>query len=228
MAGLPQDDLTIIYYSANVIPLPFATSVRDQLKKAAEGLPIISVTHRPIIFGTNITVDLLRHHLSIYKQALIGAKEAKTEYIALCEDDVLYSPEHFKHRPSSGKFAYNLGHWNLYTWSDPVFSWKGRRNLGQLICQRDLFIEAMGERFEKYHDDGVDLGIWAEPGKYERQLGVTPRESEVFWTNPPNVAFSHDSALSYENLGKRKRLGELRATSIPFWGSAEEVKEMYR
>jgi hypothetical protein len=188
---------------------------------------LVSVSHNPIDFGQNIVVDLPRHHLSIYKQALIGAKVAKTEYIALCEDDVLYSPEHFKHRPSRGKFAYNLGHWNIYTWGDPLFTWKGRRNLGQLICERDLFIEAMEERFAKYPDDGVELGIWAEPGKYERLLGVTVRETEEFWTNPPNVAFSHQSALSYAGLGERKRLGELRANSIPYWGSATEIRSLY-
>lgn len=201
--------------------------VQFQLLKAVGDAPIISVSHKPMNFGKNTVVDLPRHHLSIYKQALIGAKQAETKYIALCEDDVLYSPEHFKYRAQPGKFAYNLSHWGIYTWQkEPVFSWKGRRNLGQLICERDLFIETMEERFAKHGDD-VDLSIWAEPSKYERHLGVTPREAEEFWTNPPNIMFSHETALSYDNLGTRKKLGELRAVEIPFWGKASDIRRMY-
>lgn len=227
MAGISGNDLTIVFYTANIVPESFMRQVQFQLLKAAGNIPIISVSHKPMSFGKNIVVDLPRHHLSIYKQALIGAKGAETRYIALCEDDVLYSPEHFKHRPQPGKFAYNLGHWGIHTWEkDPVLSWKGRRNLCQLVCERDLFVEAMEERFAKHGDD-VDISIWAEPGKYERHLGVTPRETEEFWTNPPNVVFSHETALSYENLGTRKRLGELRATEIPVWGTAKQIRSLY-
>lgn len=222
-------DLTVVYYTANVIPDAFADAVRTQILKSADGLPVVSVSHKPLDFGDNIVVSLPRHHLSIYRQALIGAKQATTKYIALAEDDVLYSPEHFKHRSSPGKFAYNLGHWGVYTWEDPVFSWKGRRNMCHLICERELFIRAMEERFLRWPDDSkVDLSLWAEPGKYERQLDVSVQESEIFWTNPPNIVFSHETALSFGNLGKRKRLGELRATEIPYWGKASDIRSLYQ
>jgi hypothetical protein len=224
-----MSDLTIIYYTANVVPGNFADKVRHQLLKAAEA-PIISVSHKPLDFGTNIVVDLPRHHLSIYRQALIGAKAATTKYIALCEDDVLYSQEHFKHRPSLGRFAYNLGYWGIYTWQkDAIFSWKGRRNLGQLICERELFIRVLEERFLRWpNDEKINLGLWAEPGKYERQLDVSIQETEDFWTNPPNIVFSHETALSFNNLGTRKRLGELRAMEIPYWGKASEIRSIYQ
>lgn len=220
-------DLTIVFYTANVVPQPFARAICEQLQIAAAGLPIVSVSHQPIDFGENIVVDLPRHHLSIYHQALIGARAAETKYIALCEDDVLYSPEHFKRRSHGGRFAYNLGYWNIYTWQEePVFSWKGRRNLGQLVCERNLFIRAMEERFLRWPDASkVDLSVWAEPSKYEKYLDVTVREAEEFYSNPPNIVFSHEDALSFQNLGTRKRLGELRATSIPYWGSAKEIME---
>lgn len=225
-----MQDLTVIYYTANVIPETFAHHVRTRLRFVTNKVPIISVSHQPLNFGENTVVDLPRHHLSIYRQALVGAKAAKTKYIALCEDDVLYSPEHFKHRPQPGKFAYNIGNWGIYTWQEePMFSWKGRRNLCALICERNLFIEAMEERFAKWPNDSkVDLGIWAEPGKYERQLGVMPRETETFWTNPPNIVFSHEKALAYDNLGKRKKVGELRAYDVPYWGSAKDIRSLYR
>lgn len=230
MARFLRDDLTIIYYSACVIPQSFASKVWEQLEKAAQGMPIIAVTQKSMPVENNLVVNLPRHHLSIYRQALLGAQQADTKYIALAEDDCLYSPEHFKHRPSPGKFAYNLGYWNITTWGEPIFSHKGtgRRNMHGLICERELFIEAMEERFRvHWKDKDINLSIWAEPGKYEAQLGVTVRESEVFYTNPPNIVFSHETALSFNNLGTRKKLGEFRALTLPYWGEATTIRAYY-
>lgn len=226
MAGV--SDLTCVYYSANRLNEYFHKNTLRQLKVSLWDIPAVSVTHKPLDLGHNIVVDLPWHHLSIYKQALIGAKAAGTKFIALAEDDVLYSPEHFKYRPRPGKFAYNIGNWGIYTWAPNVFSYKGRRAMLSLICERDLFIEAMEERFAKWPDDSkVNLGLWAEPGKYEEQLGVTVRQSEQFYTNPANVVFSHERALAYGNLGRRKRIGMVQAIEIPHWGRAEDVTKQY-
>lgn len=228
--GDAMSELTAIFYTANKINESFAVKVRQQLVKALGGSPIISVSHKKMNFGKNLVVNLPHSHLSIYRQALIGSKLASTRFIALCEDDILYSPEHFKYRPNKGKFAYNVGAWNLQTWGEPVFSQKlgGRINLNGLICERELFIEAMEERFAKWPDESkIELGNWAEPGKYEKNLGVTIRDIDKFYTNPPNIVFSHETALSFQNLGKRKKLGEIRATEIPIWGKASEIIKTY-
>ena len=148
----------------------------------------------------------------------------------MVEDDQLYSPDHFKYRPRKKPFAYNLSYWGIYTWQDPpMYNYKGRRNLGNLICDREAFIEAMEERFAKYPDPKGDhlKDIWAEPSKYERQLGVTIREAEDFYSQPPNIKFSHPTELSFAALGTRKRSGELRAYSIPHWGEASEIRALY-
>lgn len=222
-------DLSVIFYTANVIPEFFALAVRSRLMDAIGDKPLISVSHQPMSFGKNIVVDLPRSHFSIYRQALIGAREAKTKYIALCEDDVLYHSTHFDYIPNAGKFAYNMSVWALYTWSmPPVFSYKDRRNLSGLICERLLFIEALEERFAKYPDPDNSLkDTWGEIGKYETLLGVTVRESEEFYSKIPNVAFSHENALSFQGLGKRKKIGHLQAYDIPYWHRAEDVLKLY-
>lgn len=226
-----MNDLTIIYYTANVIPEKFAQKTRARLIESANGYPIISVSHKPIDLGKNIVVDLNRSHFNIYRQALIGAKSADTQYIALAEDDILYSPDHFKYRPLEGIFAYDLSVWSIYTWvKPPLFSYKDRRNLSMLVCEKDIFIEAMEERFAKYitdHELERKKHIWAEPGKYERQLGVMVRSSEEFYSTIPNIAFSHETALSYDGLGQRKKIGHMRSYDIPFWGKASDIIKLY-
>jgi len=226
-----MNDLTVIYLTANEIPEKFAHEVIFNLEKAiGHTVDIISVSKQPITFGKNLVFDAPRSHVNIYREALAGVKEAKTKYIAIAEDDVLYSSEHFKKRPTRPDvFAYNIACWSIYTWSDPpIFSYSGRRNLGQLICERDLFIEAMEERFAKFKTDlDINNAVWAEPGKYESQLGVTVRDTEVFYTDPANIMFTHPAGLSYHTLGEKKRLAPIRAYEIPYWGRAEEVVKLY-
>lgn len=224
--------ITAIYITANVISDHFAQGTRKNLLDALGDLPLVSVSKKPIDFGTNICVgDTPRHAANIYRQALIGAKAATTEYIAIAEDDVLYSPAYFKQRSSPGTFAYGVNNWAIYTWGDPMFTLKaptGRKTFNSLVCERELFIEAMEERFRLWPDDSkITSDIFGEPGRYDRHLGTTPRPTEEFFLNPPNIVFSHQAAMGFAGLGTRKRVGQVRAIEIPYWGRAEDILLMY-
>lgn len=222
-------DLTICYYTANVVPEHFANATRGYLLQAIGGAPLISVSHKPIDFGDNIVVDLPRSQASIYRQVLLGAKAAKTDYVAMAEDDVLYSPAHFDFRPKDGHWGYNMNAWSVFTWGEPLFTYKapgGRRNLNGLICQRQLLIDHLEERFKLWPNE-VNINIFGEPGKYDNQLGTTPYPSQDFYTNPPNIVFSHQTNLQFQGLGKRKALGQIRATEIPYWGNINEIRSIY-
>ena len=219
-------DITIIYYTANKISDYFFNNTKKQLLKSAGNISIISVSQKPIELGENICVgDIGQSPINIYRQALIGAKTAKTKYIAMAEDDVLYSPEHFTKRPPSGVFGYSSSNQSIYSWdTQPIFSQKGRISLSSLICERKLFIEAMEEREAKYtKDEDKPLHFWGEPGKYEKQLGVTVRKAEFFSTKIPNVIFSHTEALGFQYQGTRKAHGIHRREEIPYWGKAKDV-----
>jgi len=218
-----MNDLTAIYYTANKIPISFQHDTKIIL------LESLRDSGMPYLIEIKQSENIEPSHIQIYKNALEGAKKATTKYIALCEDDVLYTPSHFKYRPKDDNaFAYNMNVWSIYTWVKPaIFSYKDRINLSGLICRRELFIEAMEERFSKVNFDNLFLGNWAEPGKYEKNLGITERKIEKFFSDDPLVAFSHETALSFQNLGKRKKLGNPRALEIPYWGKAEDIIKYY-
>lgn len=227
----PTSDMTAVLYTSNRINPTFAKNTQTELLRSIGDLPLVIVSQKKMNLGyncTNVVVGKYSSHVNIYRQALLGALTADTKWIALCEDDVLYVPEHFKYRPKNKPFAYNLGYWGVYTFQkEPVFNYKGRKNLNFLICDRIAFIEAMEERFRKYPDESmVNKDIWAEPGKYERQLGVAVCETEDFWTNPACIKFSHENELSFAELGVKKRAGELRALEIPYWGHIQDVLKL--
>src|SRR3989304_7380503 len=154
MGKVTKNDLTVVYYTSNWLDTHnpyFLENTKKQLLVAIGDLPLISVSQKPIAFGKNICVgETGRSHLNLYRQILIGCKEAKTKYVAMAEDDVLYSHEHFHYRtPEKDVFAYNMAKWSLFTWSrPPVFSLRIKRKVvNSLIAKRDMLIEALEERF---------------------------------------------------------------------------------
>ena len=224
-------DCTIIFYTANMLHEPFAGKVREQLLKAAGDIPVISVSQKPMDFGTNVCVgDTGRSHLNLYRQILIGSKAAKTKYVAMAEDDILYSYEHFHTRlPSPNTFLYNINKWSIFTWNHPaIFSYRERMVVNSLIAERDMLVDSLQERFDKYPDESkVELSHWGDPGRYEDKLGVTIRKTETFKSSVPNIVFSHPEAFGYLNLGNRKKLGPERVYELPIWGKAEDILRIY-
>ena len=226
-----MSDLTIIFYTANHISDHFMVNVTKQLKRAAGDYPIISVSQKPMALGQNICVgDIGRSVYNIYKQVLIGAKAAKTKYVATAEDDVLYPDNYFAHRPEDGVFAYDMNKWSIFTWvKPPFFSYRERRTMTNLTVTRDALIETLEERFEKYPDpDKIPAHYWGEPGRYEGRMGLTEVKDERYRSYIPSIVFSTEEALAYANLGSRKRHSIIRATALWGWDiNAEEALKLY-
>lgn len=229
-------DLTVIYYTANYLEREnpvFVKNTKRQLLRAIGGYPLISVSQKPMDFGQNVCVgDIGRSHLNIYRQIMIGCQHAKTKYVAMAEDDILYSYEHFHCKvPDRDIFLYDVNKLSLFTWTKPpVFSFRHRRMVvNQLIAPRKMLQEAMEERFAKFPDESkIKLKYWGDPGRYEKFLGVTVRPRDDFMCINPSIVFTHPKAFGYEmNHGKKKRLGDLRIIEIPFWGRAEDVLKYY-
>lgn len=233
-----MNELTIVYYTSNYLETAnpyFLNNTKKQLLRAVDGLPIVIVSQKPTLFGDNSTNvvmgDIGRSHLNIYRQILEGCRHAKTKYVAMAEDDILYSWEHFHSEvPKADYFLYDMNKLSLFTWTKPpVYSFRHNRMVvNQLIAPRKLLIDALEERFNRYPDESkVDLRVWGDPGRYERQLGVTIRPTDTFMCTCPSIVFSHKDAYGYLTQGKRKRLGDLRILEIPFWGRAEDVLKLY-
>lgn len=90
---------TIVYYSSNIEDPKLEQKVIEGINKVKGDIPVISVTQKPIDFGTNICVGNVGYsYLNAFRQLLIGVKAATTDWIICCESDCLY--------PSTGYFDY--------------------------------------------------------------------------------------------------------------------------
>lgn len=196
--GWKENDLTIIFYTANLISEKILTPVVRSLKR--HGIPIVSVSQQPMDLGTNIVVPQARSLQNIYKQVLEGARKATTKYVALCEDDCLYLSEHFQFRPTKS-FAYNLNRWMLHLdGDDHVYSYRRRPILSQCIANREALIKTLEERFTLADIPDKYCG---EMGCFEDKLGITKYEYETFETKEPNLIVCHK-----RNTSGRKYLGQ--------------------
>lgn len=205
-----NSDLTILFYTANLVSDKIMEPVVRSLKRHT--YPIISVSQKPMNLGNNIVVPQERSLQNIYKQVLVGAKRATTKYVALCEDDCIYLPEHFKYRPSA-PFGYNLNRW-LFHVKDCIFTYRERCILSQCIADREALIKTLEERIKLPSIQDKHCG---EPGVFDEKLGVTVNEYETFRTPQPNLVICHGKNITGIKLWGKD--ADPRKTLEP-WGEA--------
>src|SRR3990167_3511078 len=230
-----MNDLSIIFYTSNSISDYCMANVQEKLLRAVGDTTIISVSFKPTVVGNNCTNivwgDQKPSVYNIYKMILLGAEEAKTEYCAMAEDDVLYSKEHFEYRPSKKDvFAYDMNKWSIFTWSKPQrFSYReNRRTMTSLVVSREALIKTLEERYAKYPvlediDPNIYKYYWGEPSRFERHVGITEVKSEKYFASVPHIIFSHDKALGFSQLGHRKAHGSVIKYELEPWGTAESI-----
>ena len=223
-------DLTIMYLTANAMPASWTKFHAGRLVRAAGAFPIVSSSRQPIAIGTNILQTAKRCYWTIYAEMLKLARMATTPFVAVAEDDVLYTREHFtEFRPPRDAVAYNRARWSLYTWR-PVFHLMNRLSNAALIAPRDYLIDALEER-ERKHPQGVPDALAGEVGrgKVDRRLGVTPRNCVEFWSRQPIVHLHHPTGCDTGQSvpGMRKKYGQIQAFDVPYWGRAKDIVEVY-
>lgn len=101
-------DTTVVYYTGNGDYPRLEQAVRDTIVEHSGGMPIVSVSHIPLDFGTNICVGPLQQAPEhVFMQLRVGAQVAKSEFVCVCEADTLYPPEFFQFQPSDVNTYYH-------------------------------------------------------------------------------------------------------------------------
>lgn len=168
----------------------------------------------------------------VYQNVLAGAKAASTPFVACCEDDTVYAPSHFTYRPPLDTFAYDRSRWvitrklsNDGKRREAFFYWRERHQMAMCIAPRELLIETLEEKFAKYPVPPVSTDVakkagWGEPGRYERNLGLTRRKMEYFDSPEPSVTFNHSESL----MGRRRvNPDDIIKSDLPPWGNADDL-----
>lgn len=221
--GHSQESKGIIYYTDNKVNVRLAHAVQKQLSKV--GLPIVSVSLKPMAFGENHFINLNRGVLTMFIQILTALERSSARWIYFCEHDVLYHPSHFDFTPpTQDKFYYNENVWKLDQATGKALHYKTRQVSG-IVVDRKLALEHYKKRVEMVAKNGFSMAMGYEPGTHHREGRVDDLTSEGFMSSYPNVDVRHGSNLSpsrwrkeeFRNQKYTEGWTEGDASTIPGW-----------
>lgn len=205
----------IVYFTDSRLEEELDGAVRKQILKAANGIPIISVSQKPLDFGTNICVGIKpRCYLSLYEQLLTGIEATdKDSIIFTCEHDVFYHPSHFEFTPPrKEKIYYNL---NRFYWTrnqEFFLSTVGKRALSQGVGHREVFLAHAKEQVTS------------------RKIGAASPclgPFKNFESKYPNIDVRHGSNFSvFGEFDESHR--SRRILSVDHWGTPRRFQERVR
>lgn len=218
----------IVYYTDNCLDEKIMQKCQEQISKS--GLPIASVSLKPIDFGDNIVLPLERGYLAMFKQILAGLEKLDTDVAFLCEHDVLYHSSHFKFRPPKKDiYYYNMNNWQLRV-SDGHALYYDCKKVSQLCADRKFLIEHYKKRVALVEQNGFNRRMGFEPGTHNRPERVDDFKSGEWRSEFPNIDIRHDQNLTRSrwNLSEfktRRAIGPSwrEADEIPGWGKGNTI-----
>ena len=222
-------DATIIYYTNNVQDPEFEKIVQKKLIESSKGMPIISVSHKPIDLGTNICVG--EQHscdANLYRQILIGAEAAKTPFIINAEADTLYPPEYFEFEPPRLDLIYRYTNVYIYSPHHRRF-YKKKMSEGAQIAGREYLIDLLSHRMKTQN-----IPYWSKEGdqKFKNPYPKSGKVWEPYWKEHPDIKSVVEPYESENPVVSIKATGNMRKRStwdktvapvyeVPYWGHAE-------
>lgn len=223
-----MNDLTIIYITANKMPKKWMDFQISHLLKSVKNTDIISISREKMNLGFNYIENDTKCYWNIYHQLLRGSKLATTPYIAMAEDDTLYTSEHFSEfRPELDEVAYDRSRWSLFVWErEPFYCLRQRISNCSLIASREYLIDALSEREDKYPQGNNYVG---EVGRHkvEKRLNVSLRKSTSYYSNNPIIQLNHPMGTDKTQQRQWKKHGQIKAFDIPYWGKAKDIIKIY-
>jgi hypothetical protein len=211
-------DVTCLYYTANTEPESFAVKVRDRLRDAVGALPIVSVSQVPVDLGENICVGTVGAcYANEYRQILIGARAARTEWVVAAEADFLYPPAYFSFQPPAGSpdvVRYD-NVWIL--WRSRAYAPGFRRKIcseGAQWARREPLVARLEACF-------AGLPEWHNPTEDWKVRVYGKREWSTFG-DPSQPAVSVKSGWGMRPTTK---VQVEQVQELPLWGRASELRE---
>jgi len=199
--------------------------MQKTLARTIRGLPLISVSQKPMDFGENICVgDVGISGHNTWRQFQIGVEKAKTKFVCPAEADYLYPREYFEFIPPSEDSIYiALPLFVLFAQNGGanVFAPKAEGSEAAMIGARDHMLRILELMFSKrVHNTG---DFWSPDIKHNLPYLFKQGKCEYFTMKSPLVTFKTDN-----NMHRKTRTSyRLRTEELEPWGSALRLVRKY-
>ena len=212
----------LVYYTDHELDPAIAEAVRSRL--SATGLPIVSVSLRPLVFGHNIVLPGTRGPVQMFKQILAGLEALDTDIAFLVEHDVLYHPSHFTFTPEKADvFYFNEHRWQVRSADGFAVHYRAKQTSG-CCASRALLVEHYRKRVAYVEQHGYDRNLGYEPGTNSRSYQLDPHRAEGWLSAGPNIDIRHGRNLSKSKWSiadfrnKANAIDWTEADAVPGWG----------
>lgn len=184
----------IIYYTDNKVNIKLGHKCRELIKKS--GLPITSVSLKPMDFGDNTVLKLERGYLAYHKQILTALEKSTADIIYFCEHDVMYHKSHFDFTPTKKDvYYYNINFWRVR--SNDGFAIHYDTEQVNLICgYRELLLNHYKEKVKRIEESGFNMRMGFEPGCNRRKERIDNFKAERYQSAYPCLDIRHDTNLT--------------------------------
>lgn len=217
-----DNDVTILYYTSNREVLEFEQRIRDNILKVCGDLPIISISQKPIDFGKNICVgEVGASGFNMFRQVLIGCKEATTRFVISAEADCLYPPDYFTWIPPRDDICYRNR--NLYVMPQHrTFFWRKEEGATHSqIVGRQFYIDRLEFLFEGAPEWSVEEKNFPKERRKQEDI-FRPHMIEYYETENPVVQIKTSQSMRhYTNSDRKDR------HVIPYWGLGYEFRKTW-
>ena len=206
---------TIIYYTANREEERFEQVIREHILRAADGLPIISVSQKPIDFGQNICVGNVGiSNQNAHRQFQIGCQSATSEFIHSAESDTLYPPEYFQFIPEEAWSAYRTPIYLFRLGGDRFY--RKESSESATVIGRVYAIYAINKSLR-------NRGLWRESLETGREVPYTFRHGnwKTFTLKVPIISIKTENQM-HKWHGHNEVVDEL-----PYWGKPKDVTGLF-
>jgi len=217
-------DTTLIYYSSNREKPEFEERIRNEIIKNSGGLPIISVTQKPIDFGENILVgDVGASGFNMFRQVQIACRKATTRFVTSIEADCVYPPDYFTWEPPKDNVCYRDK--NLYVMGQhrKYFYYKPWGATHAQIVNREFYLNRLDFLFQGEPEWSIEQKNFPkEKTRHHQEDIFRSKDFEFYETENPVVQIKTSQSMRNYTASVREPVYVL-----PFWGCGGDFRKKF-
>ncbi len=211
---------TILFYTSNREGELFEGRIRENILANSGGLPIVSVSQKPIDFGKNIAVgDHGASGFNMFRQVLIGLQEVKTPFVISAEADCLYPPDYFSFVPEKLDVCYRNSNVYVMGQRKDYFYHKPEGATHAQVIGTEFYKDILTELFEGAPEWSVEEKNF--PKERHRKEDFTDR-IEYYATVNPVIQIKTFKSMRHYTHSERIPIYEL-----PYWGKGSEFRNRF-
>lgn len=217
-----MNGLAVIYYSSNREVPEFEQRIKDNLLQNCGGLPIISVTQKPIDLGKNIVIgDVGASGFNMFRQVQIACQNTDAKFVISAEADCVYPPDYFQFIPPKDDVCYRNK--NLYVMGQHrVYFFKKEEGATHAqVVGREFYLATLNKLFEGEPQWSVEQKNFPKE-KFHQKAEDVFGYIEYYETENPVIQIKTSHSMRHYTHSDR-----IPRYDLPYWGNGRKFRERF-